>query len=79
MIVTGDFNPTSTRIKSSDVTMATGLRQIVTVPTRNDSILDWCFTNKPKLLSYPLQLPRIGRGDHYALLINPVISEKPPR
>ena len=57
VIITGDFNPTSTRIKSSDVTMATGLRQIVTVPTRNNSILDWCFTNKPKLLSKPVQLP----------------------
>ena len=47
VIITGDFNPKSTRIKSTDVTMATGLRQIVTVPTRNNSILDWCFTNKP--------------------------------
>ena len=33
VIITGDFNPTSTRIKLSDVTMATGLRQIVTEPT----------------------------------------------
>ena len=31
--ITGDFNPTSTQIKSSDVTMATGLLQIETVPT----------------------------------------------
>ena len=52
--------------------MATGLRQIVTVPTRNNSILDWCFTNKPKLLLKPVQLPKIGSGDHNALLINPV-------
>lgn len=29
--ITGDFNSTSTGIKSSDVTMATRLRQIVTV------------------------------------------------
>ena len=33
VIITGDFNPTSTRIKSSDFTMATGLWLIVTVPT----------------------------------------------
>ena len=72
--ITGDFNPTPTRIKSSDVTMATGLRQIVTVPTRNNSILDWCFTNKPKLLSKPVQLPKIGSGDHKALLIKPVMN-----
>ena len=71
VIITGDFNPASTGIKSSDVTMATGLRQIVTVPTRNNSILDWCFTNKPKLLLKPVQLPKIGSGDHNALLINP--------
>ena len=68
MILTGDFNPTSTRIKASDVTMATRLRQITTVPTRNDSILDCCFTNKSKLLSKPVQLPKIGSGDHNALL-----------
>ena len=72
VIITGDFNPTSTRIKPSDVTMATGLRQIVTVPTRNNYILDWFFTNKPKLLSKPVQLPKIGSGDHNALLIEPV-------
>ena len=39
LYLTGDFNRTSTRIKSSDIIMATGLRQIVAVPTRNDSIL----------------------------------------
>ena len=72
VIITGDFNPASIGIKSSDVTMATGLRQIVTVPTRNNSILDWCFTNKPKSLLKPVQLPKIGSGDHNALLINPV-------
>ena len=72
VIITGDFNPASARIKSSDVTMATGLRQIVTVPTRNNSILDWCFTNKPKPLLKPVQLPKIGSGDHNGLLINPV-------
>ena len=72
--ITGDFNPTSTQIKSSDITMATGLLQIVTVPTWNNSILDWCFTNKPKLLSKPVQLPKIGSGDHNALLIKPVIN-----
>lgn len=71
---TGDFNPTSTRNKSSDVTMATGLWQIVTVPTRNNSILDWCFTNKPKLLSKQVQLIKIGSGDHNALLIKPVVN-----
>ena len=74
LIITSDFNPTSTRIKSSDIIMATGLRQIVTVPTRNDSILDWCFTNKPNLLSKPVQLPKIGCGDHNALLIKPLNS-----
>ena len=74
VIITGDLNPAPTRIKSSDVTMATGLRQIVTVPTRNNSILNWCLTNKPKLLSNPVQLPKIGSGDHNALLIKPVLN-----
>ena len=60
VIITGDFNPSFTRFKLLDVTMTTGLRQIVTVLTQNDSILDWCFTNKPKLLSKPVQLLKIG-------------------
>lgn len=47
---------------------------MVTVPTRNNSILDWCFTNKPKLLSKPIQLPKVGSGDHNALLIKPVLN-----
>lgn len=44
------------------------------MPTRNNSILDWCFTNKPKLLSKPVQLPKIGSGDYNALLIKPVVN-----
>lgn len=52
------------------------MRKIVTVPTRNDSILDWCFTNKPNLLSKPVQLPKIGCGDHNALLIKPLNSNQ---
>ena len=39
---------------------------------KNVHILDWCFTNKPKLLLKPVQLPKIGTGDHNALLIKPV-------
>ena len=73
VIITGDFNPTSTRIKLSDVIYyGNGIAADVTVPTGNNSILDWCCTDKPKLLSKPLQLPKIGSGDHNALLIKPV-------
>ena len=75
LIITGDFNPTSTRIKSSD-NRQQDCGTIVTVPTRNDSILDWCFTNKPNLLSKPGQLPKIGCGDHNALLIKPLNSNQ---
>lgn len=46
------------------------------MPTRNDSSLDWCFTNKPNLLSKPVQLPKIGCGDHNALLIKPLNSNQ---
>lgn len=77
-IVIGDVSPPSTRIKSADVTMATGLRQIVKFPTQNDVILDWCFTNKPNLLSNPVQLPKIGTSDHNALLISLVSNFHPP-
>ena len=76
-IVSGDFNPLSTRIKSADVTMATGLKQIVKFPTRNDAILDWCFPNKPNLLSNPVQLPKIGTSDHNVFMISPASNIHP--
>ena len=44
----------------------TGLTQIIKVLTRDSGILDWCLTNRPKTMSEPKQLPKVGRSDHYS-------------
>ena len=42
--------------------------------TRDSGTLDWCLTNSPKCLSDPKQLPKIGRSDHYCVLVQQVPS-----
>ena len=49
VLITGDFNPTSTGLKSKDITQANHLKQLVTFKTRDSGILDWFLTNRPKL------------------------------
>ena len=70
VLVCGDFNPTSTRITELATKRVTGLSQIIKVPTRDTETLDWCLTNRPKLMASPKQLPKLGRSDHYTILIN---------
>ncbi|XP_048590589.1 uncharacterized protein LOC125573834 [Nematostella vectensis] len=67
--VTGDFNPTSTKISPVPFKRSAGLTQTVNVLTRDTGTLDWCLTNNPKCLQVPKQLPKIGRSDHYGVLI----------
>ena len=69
--VHGDFNPVSTGLKASVVRQCSSLTQIVNVKTRDTGILDWTFTNRPKVFALPIQLPKIGRNDHYAVYIKP--------
>ena len=69
-----DFNPTTTGISERSIKLRTGLSQITKVLTRNTGTLDWCLTNKPKLFRDPEQLPKIGRSDHYTVLIKPCES-----
>ena len=69
--ICGDFNPPSTGLSAQGVKRNTGLSQIVTVLTRDTGTLDWVLTNKPSLFCPPSQLPKIGRSDHYAVLIKP--------
>ena len=45
VIVTGDFNPTSTGFSDSHLKRISGLKQIINFPTRQNSILDWCLVN----------------------------------
>ena len=70
IFISGDFNPTSTRITELAVKRATGLSQIVKVNTRDSGTLDWCLTNHPKLMDCPKQLPKLGSTDHYTALIH---------
>ena len=67
--IIGDFNPNSTNISSPIFKRMTGLTQIIKVLTRDSGILDWCLTNRPKTMSEPKQLPKVGRSDHYCVLI----------
>ena len=60
-----------TGLLAQGVKRNTGLSQIVTVLTRDTGTLDWVLTNKPSLFCPPSQLPKIGRSDHYAVLIKP--------
>ena len=69
IIISGDFNCPSTGLTERQVKHATGLAQVMKVLTRDSSILDWYFTNRPKLFFEPLQLPKIGRSDHFSILL----------
>ena len=41
VIITGDFNPSSTGLKLKDLTQTNHLKQLVTFRTRDSGILDW--------------------------------------
>ena len=74
IMITGDFNPTSTGLQLSDTTRILGLAQIVKVLTRDSGSLDWCLTNRPNLFHSPKQSPKLGTSDHYTLSTVPVNS-----
>ena len=69
IIITGEFNPTSTGFNADRIKQLTGLRQIINVPTRENSILDWCLTNRSDLNYEIIQLSPIGASDHNSILI----------
>ena len=73
VLITGDFNPTSTWFKSKDIAQVSHLKQLVTFKTRDSGILDWLFTNRPKLFNVT-QLPKIWSSDHYTILAQPVTT-----
>ena len=58
--IVGEFNPNSTKISPNRFRELCGLIQIVKMFTRDSGILDWCLTNKPKIMSLPKRLPKIG-------------------
>ena len=75
VLITGDFNPTSTGLKSKDLTQANHLKQLVTFKTRDSGILDWFLTNRPKLFEL-FQLPKIALSDHYTILAKPILGHE---
>ena len=74
VLVCGDLNPTSTRITEPSTKRVTGLSQIIKVPTRDTGTLDWFLTNRLRLMASPRQLPKLGKSDHYTVLIHSVQS-----
>ena len=76
VLVTGDFNPTSTGINLKDLTRPNSLKQLVTFNTRDSGILDWLMTNRPYLFKVT-QLPKIGRSDHFSILATPTSGSIP--
>ena len=74
--ITGDFNPSSTGFQDKHIVQVNHLKQLVTFRTRDSGILDWFFTNRPKLFTVS-QLSKAGSSDHYrsfTLLAKPVTA-----
>ena len=51
VVLTGDFNPTSTGFRTQYITGVNQLKQLVSFKTRDTGTLDWSFTNRPKLFT----------------------------
>lgn len=76
VIITGDFNPSSTNLKGCTISRLLGMSQLIKGKTRDTGIFDLCFANKPKLFDKPKQLPKIGNSDHYTVIVKPAINAK---
>ena len=74
VVLTGDFNPTSTGFRAEYITRVNQLKQLVTFKTRDTGILDWFFTHRSKLFTIS-QLPKVGSSDHYTILPKPVLYQ----
>ena len=73
VIITGDFNPTSTGFNVNNLTHANNIKQMVKFKTRDSGTLEWFLTNMPKLIGLS-QLPKVGATDHFTILARPVTS-----
>ena len=63
----------STGFHAKHIAQVSHLKQLVTFKTRDSGILDWFFTNRPKLITLS-QLPKVGSSDHYTILAKPVAA-----
>ena len=73
VILTGDFNPTSTGLYSDSIARPNHLKQLVKFNTRDSGILDWFFTNSPHTFNLQ-RLPKLGASDHYTVLANSTVK-----
>ena len=73
VMVTSDFNPSSTGFNEKHLKIIYVLSQIINVPTRQNSILDWCLVNVKALAFDHIQLPPIGSKLIFIALKNLVI------
>ena len=70
VLLTGDFNPTSTGLDHKSTCIPNNLKQLVSFKTRDTGILDWYCTNRSQL--YELKrLPKLASSDHYTVLACP--------
>ena len=76
VILTGDFNPTSTGLCSDSIARPNHLKQLVKFNTRDSGILDWFFTNRPHTFNLQ-RLPKLGASDHYTVLANSTVKHPP--
>jgi exonuclease III len=70
VVITGDFNPNSTGLKQTHLTLLNHLKQLVTFNTRESNTLDWFLMNRPKLFTMH-QLPKFASSDHFTILAKP--------
>ena len=70
VLLTGDFNPSSTGFKMKYITQVNHLKQLLSFKTRDSAVLDWLLTNRPKLFEVS-RLPKVGSSDHYTILAKP--------
>ena len=75
VILTGDFNSTSTGLKSKDLTRTNHLKQLVTFKSRDSGNLYWFLTNRTGLFEL-FQLPKIASSDHFTMLAKPLLGPK---
>ena len=69
----GDLND----LKIEEICDTCKLHQIVKVPTRNNAILDQILTNtNNEFYNDPIQLTKIGGGDHFSVLYRPLVHKK---
>ena len=72
-LIMGDLND----LKIEEICDTCKLHQIVKVPTRNNAILDQILTNtNNEFYNDPIQLTKIGAGDHFSVLYRPLVHKK---